>query len=212
MGSSDSESGGSDSGRSHGSYDKDRKDKKHKKGKKDKKDGSGDEKDKKKDKKHGSGDEKKVNKDKKDKHGEKDKKDKKDDKHKDDKKTGSQLPTQVAHALSGTSLGGLAQEFLGGGGGGHGHGLFREGPGAPGAVSGPGPAPGIPSNPPTGAGTGPSGQRIPCTTTDPFPAQAAGPAPPFVDSTGQVCYITARVRTWSNPAFVARVCWIGSDR
>jgi len=194
-GSSDSESGsgsGSDSGRSNRSQ---KKDKSHKKDKKDKK-GSGDEskskdkkdKDKGKDKKDkGDKDKKdKGDKDKKDK-GDKDKKDKKDDKkddkHKTDSKSSSQLPTQIAHALSGTALGGLAQEFLSGGGGG-GHGLLREG-----GTAVPGAAPTIPSNPATGPGTGASGQRIPASTTEPFPSQAAGPAPPFVDSTGQPVYV-----------------------
>ncbi|KAB5596171.1 hypothetical protein CTheo_443 [Ceratobasidium theobromae] len=197
-GSSDSE--GSDSGRSDSSFKKGKKDKKEKKDK-DKK-GSGDEKhkDKKdKDKKDKDKKDKDKKKDKEsgDEHGKKDKKDKdnkdnkdgkhKDedkDKHKDEHKPGSQLTSHIAHALEGTHLGGLAQEFLSGGGG---HG--RDAPTAPGAASGPGPAPTIPSNPPTGPQTGASGQRIPCSTTDPFPAQAAGPEAPFKDSSGQPVYV-----------------------
>ncbi|KAG8769861.1 hypothetical protein FRC12_004683 [Ceratobasidium sp. 428] len=188
MGSSDSESG-SDSGRSASH----KKDKSHKKEKKDKK-GSGDEKKEKKEKKDkDKGDKDKKDKDKKDKDKDKkdkdkdEKKDKKDDKH----KTESKPSSHIAHALSGMPIGGLAQEFLSGGGG-SGHGLFREGPGGPGGP------PTIPSNPPTGPGTGASGQRIPASTTEPFPAQAAGPAPPFVDSTGQPVYVGSALVDGSN--------------
>ncbi|QRV75507.1 hypothetical protein RhiJN_03522 [Ceratobasidium sp. AG-Ba] len=93
---------------------------------------------------------------------------------------------------NGTALGGLAQEFLQGGG--HGGGLLREG-GGPGGPGGP---PTIPANPATGPGTGPSGQRIPTSTTEPFPAQAAGPAPPFVDSAGQPVYVGSALLDASN--------------
>jgi len=221
-GSSGSESdSGSDSGRSNRSHKKEKKDKGHKKEKKDKKSDSGDEHEKKdkKDKKHDK-DEKgdkhdkddKDKKDKKDKKEDKDGKDKKDKKDKDEKdkddkkdkkdddknKPGSHLPAQISHVLSG---------ILGGGGK---HGV-REG-GAP--AVGPGLAPTIPSNPSTGPGTGASGQRIPCTTTDAFPAQAAGPAPPFVDSTGQPVYVGSALVNGTNvqPCRVTPSgCFIASD-
>ncbi|KAG9121577.1 hypothetical protein FRC07_002413 [Ceratobasidium sp. 392] len=190
MGSSDSESSGSERSthKKDKSHKKDKKDKKDKKGSGDEKKDKKDKKDKDKDKKDKDKDEKKDKKDK-----DKDKKDKddKDKKDKDDKhKTESKPASHVAHALSGTALGGLAQEFLSGGSG-HG-GLFREGPGGPGGP------PTIPSNPPTGSGTGASGQRIPVSTADAFPAQAAGPYAPFVDSAGQPVYVGSALVDGSN--------------
>ncbi|CUA71896.1 hypothetical protein RSOLAG22IIIB_09897 [Rhizoctonia solani] len=228
-GSSGSESdSGSVSGRSQGSHKKEKKVKKDKKEKKDKKSESGDEHEKKDKKDKDKKDKDKKDKDKDDK-GKKDKKDKKDDKedkHKKDKKddkedkdkkdkkdkkdddkhkTSSPLPPQISHALSGLGLGGFEKVLLSGT-----HGS-REG-GAP--ATGAGPAPTIPTNPSTGPETGASGQRIPCTTTDTFPAQAAGPAPPFVDSTGQPVYVGSALINGTNvqPCRITPAgCFIASD-